>query len=208
MEKRISPGGQPIHTGWMQDGMWVAITLDNLAQALILRGEGDSVARYIYSTLNHGTPLTTWCEERGQEPGSNTCAGDRQHLFTPIAVVRILRDSYVLEEGQGLHLARAWARSWLATGRLVGGENLPTHYGPVSYRLQYDQVAKRLSGSITCPDRAGLQWIELHLRLPEGVQAAELAKGTAGCLDAAKETIRYENPKGEIPIDVRVLLAK
>ena len=94
-ESRMSPGGLPIHTGWMKDGMWVAITLDNLAEVLLMRNEGDAAARYLYAVLNHGTPLFSWCEERGQEPGAKECSGDRQHLWTPVAVGRFLRDAMV-----------------------------------------------------------------------------------------------------------------
>ena len=83
IESNISKGGQPIHTGWMADGAWVAITLDNIAEMHLARGNGDPVAKYLYSTLNHGTPLYTWCEERGQEPGTPKISGDRQHLWTP-----------------------------------------------------------------------------------------------------------------------------
>ena len=105
IEANISQGGQPIHTGWMADGAWVAITLDNVAEVHLARGNGDAAAKYLYSTLNHGTPLYTWCEERGQEPGTAKCSGDRQHLWTPVAVVRALRDMLVLESGDGLNLA-------------------------------------------------------------------------------------------------------
>ena len=88
IESNLSPGGLPIHTGWLADGMWVAITLDNLAEAHLVRHNGDAAARYLYATLNHATPLVTWCEERGPEPGASKCTGDRQHLWTPVAVVR------------------------------------------------------------------------------------------------------------------------
>ena len=120
MESRISPGGMPIHTGWLADGMWVAITLDNLAEVHLTRGNGDAAAKYFYATLNHGTPLYTWCEERGQEPGSTNCTGDRQHLWTPLAVVRCLRDMLVMESGDGLNLALGTPRHWLASGKPVG----------------------------------------------------------------------------------------
>ncbi|MCY2928488.1 MAG: hypothetical protein NTV86_03165 [Planctomycetota bacterium] len=58
-EARMSPGGIPVHTGWMKDGMWVGITLDNLAEVLLLRADGDAAARYLYATLNHGTPAAS-----------------------------------------------------------------------------------------------------------------------------------------------------
>jgi len=98
IESNMSRGGIPIHTGWMADGMWVAITLDNVAETHLARGNGDAAVRYLYATLNHGTPLYTWCEERGQEPGAKRCSGDRQHLWTPVAVVRAIRDMLVMED--------------------------------------------------------------------------------------------------------------
>ena len=67
IEQNMSPGGLPVHTGWMKDGMWVAISLDNVAEAHLVRNEGDTAIKLLYATLNHGTPLYTWCEERGEE---------------------------------------------------------------------------------------------------------------------------------------------
>ncbi len=101
IESNMSPGGIPMHTGWLANGMWVAITLDNVAEAHLPRGNGDAAAQYLYATLNHGTPLYTWCEERGPEPGSSNCTGDRQHLWTPVAVVRAIRDMLVMEKATG-----------------------------------------------------------------------------------------------------------
>ena len=86
LESWISPGGLPVNTGWLKDGLWVAIALDNLAEVQLYRNEGDDAVKYLYATLNHATPLYSWCEERGQEPVSTTCTGDLQHLWTPLAV--------------------------------------------------------------------------------------------------------------------------
>ena len=141
IEANVSQGGQPIHTGWMADGAWVAITLDNVAEVHLARGNGDAAAQYLYSTLNHGTPLYTWCEERGQEPDTPKCSGDRQHLWTPVAVVRALRDMMVMEKGDGLHLALGTPREWLGSGQPVGMAGACTYFGAVSYQMQYDASA-------------------------------------------------------------------
>lgn len=166
MESKMSPGGIPMHTGWMEDGMWVAITLDNLAETLLLRGEGDAVARYLYATLNHATPLYSWCEERGPEPGAAKAIGDRQHLWTPIAVVRLVRDSLVFEDGDTLHLARGADRSWLARGPL-GGDGFATHFGPVNYRLTLEET-NRVSGTVTLDPTRLPARLCVHVRLPAG----------------------------------------
>lgn len=166
IEQSISPGGQPVHTGWMEDGAWVAITLDNVAEAHLALGNGDIAIAYLYSTLNHGTPLYTWCEERGQEPQTKKTSGDRQHLWTPLAVVRFLRDSMVMEQSDRLHLGLATARSWLRQGATVGVREAPTHFGNISYQIQSDVDKGVIRAEITPPAREHPKEIVLHLRHP------------------------------------------
>src|SRR5260370_17321984 len=113
IEHSISAGGQPVHTGWMEDGAWVGISLDNVAETHLLLGNGDAAIGYLYSSLNHATPLYTWCEERGLEPGTKKTSGDRQHLWTPVAVLRFLRDPMGMEQKVPLHLRHDTARAWL-----------------------------------------------------------------------------------------------
>jgi hypothetical protein len=171
IESNLSPGGIPVNTGWMKNGMWVAITLDNVAQAHLVRGNGDAAAEYLYATLNHGTPLYTWCEERGQEPGAKECTGDRQHLWTPVAVVLFIRNAFVMEENDGLNLALGTARSWLACGEPVGVENAPTHFGEISYRLQYDAHASKVTGYVKFTEQKnGPAWTKLYIRLPRNMK--------------------------------------
>ena len=97
------------HAGWLKDGLWVAVALDNLAEARLFRDEADAANNYLYGTLNHATPLYSWCEERGQDAGSEECAGDFQHLWTPLAVGSFIRDTLVMEDGDTLHIGRGIA---------------------------------------------------------------------------------------------------
>jgi len=207
---RMSPGGIPVHTGWMKDGMWVAITLDNLAEVLLLRGEGDAAARYLYATLNHGTPLYTWCEERGQEPGAKKCSGDRQHLWTPVAVVRFIRDALVMEDGGALHLARGTARQWLASGKPVGARGMATHFGRLSYELRYDAKARRVTGAVelsgragTCPREAGCRVI-LHVRLPGGLRAKSVSAPAGAKVNAEGSAVEWRSTGKPVRLEVAV----
>ncbi len=204
MNRKLSPGGLQVHTGWMADGMWVAISLDNVAEVELQRGNGDEVVRLLYAALNHGTPLLTWCEERGQEPGTNKCSGDRQHLWTPAAVVRIVRDCLVMEQGDGLHLARGTARQWLASGEELGVRQAPTHFGPVSYALRYDAAGHRVVGSVTFPSRSTPAWVELHLRLPQGLTARSVDAESGAALTPATATLRWSRPSGTAQFQVAV----
>ncbi|MHB0858035.1 MAG: hypothetical protein ACYC5M_10765 [Anaerolineae bacterium] len=204
MEARMSPGGQPVHTGWMEDGMWVAITLDCLAEAHLARDEGDAAAEYLYSTLNHGTPLVTWCEERGQAAGTEKTSGDRQHLWTPLAVVRCLRDMLVMEDADGLHLARGVARGWLASGEPVGIVDAPTHFGKVSYTLRYDAQAGQVTGSIQATPGEALRHVTLHVRLPGGLRLTSVEGDGNPQMLPDGAGLRWMAPVGEMAFAARV----
>ncbi len=202
MESRLSPGGIPIHTGWMEDGMWVAITLDNLAENLLYRGDGDAAARYLYATLNHGTPLYSWCEERGPEPGAAKTTGDRQHLWTPIAVVRMIRDCLVFEDGATLHLARGADRSWLARGPL-GGTAFCSHFGPVDYSLTYDSAHSQVTGRVSLEADRLPSSLQIHVRLPGGLKLASVSVPQAKIL-ADGETIEWTQPVAHLDFTATV----
>jgi hypothetical protein len=204
IEAHMSPGGHPIHTGWMADGCWVAISLDNLAEVHLVRGNGDAVAEYLYATLNHGTPLYTWCEERGIEPGTTQCSGDRQHLWTPVAVVRALRDSLVMEDGDGLHLALGAARAWLASGQPLGIANAATHFGTVSYQIQYDAVRGVLTGEVSFPAEGGPAWAILHVRLPGGRRVVAVDPAERATVLPGGEGLRWEQPHGKLTIEATI----
>ena len=192
IERTISAGGQPVHTGWMADGAWVGITLDNVAEAHLALGNGDDAVRYLYSSLNHGTPLYTWCEERGLEPNDKKTSGDRQHLWTPVAVLRLLRDSLVMEQGDCLHLARGTARSWLRPGKSVGVQKAPTHFGEVSYRIEPDARSQVIRAWVEPPARQTPREIVLHVRHPERakMRAVTVNGRQSSGFDAEKETVR------------------
>jgi hypothetical protein len=195
IEANISKGGQPIHTGWMADGAWVAITLDNVAEAHLARGKGEAALQYLYSTLNHGTPLYTWCEERGVESGTTKCSGDRQHLWTPVAVVRVIRDMLVLESGNGLNLALGTDPNWLGSGKPVGIEGACTHFGKVSYLMHYDSIGSIVTGEITFDKNTAAGWAVLHIRLPEGLKMISVDPASRATL-LPEGSLRWDNPRG------------
>jgi len=195
MESKISPGGLPIHLGWMEDGLWVAIALDNLAETHLLRGDGDASARYLYAALNHGTPLYSWCEERGPEPGTLRTMGDRQHIWTPVSVARLLRDSLVFEEGDTLCLARGADRSWLARGPL-GGSGLGSHFGPVSYTFAMAD-ADHVNGEILLTEGRQPGRLQAHLRLPNGRKITAVDDPQARMLPDG-ETLEWTKPAASL----------
>lgn len=195
IERHISPGGQPVHTGWMEDGAWAAITLDNVAEIHLVLGNGDVAIAYLYSTLNHGTPLYTWCEERGLEPQTKKTSGDRQHLWTPVAVVRFLRDSLAMEQSGNLHLGLGTARSWLRQGGIVGVRDAATHFGKLSYQIRSDVDNGAIRAEIAPPTREKPKQIVLHLRHPQSrkMQEVKVNGVLTPDFDADRELVRLSS---------------
>jgi hypothetical protein len=198
IEMNISKGGQPVHTGWMPDGAWVAITLDNIAEVNLLRGNGDAAIRYLYSSLNHGTPLYTWCEERGLEAGTAKCSGDRQHLWTPVAVVRLIRDILVMENEKGLDLASGISREWLASGEPVGIDSARTRFGKVSYQMNYDSGKSVVTGEIKLPEPSSAEWVVLHIRLAHGLKIKSVSHGSGATVLPDGSGLHWKKPYGTI----------
>ena len=166
LEKQKSEGGIPIDLGWLKGGLWVAMALDNLAYAHIAREEYDEAADYLYPTLNHGTPLFTWCEERLPEPNSTTVLGDVQHTWTPYIVTKFIRDSLLFEKNNELHVASVTNREWLHNGLSLGLENAHTHFGIVNFKIyrhgDSELVVDFLLKPTILPEK-----IVIHIRIPE-----------------------------------------
>jgi hypothetical protein len=194
-EERMSPGGIPVHTGWMSDGMWVAITLNDFAEAHLARDEEDIANAFLYATLNHSTPLFTWCEERGQDPDAKETSGDLQHLWTPLAVVRCTRDILIMEDGNTLHLLRGIARGWLASGEYVGIENASSHFGNISFKIRLDKNKSQLTGEIHFPNKNQIIETILHCPLPGNMKVVH-ASGAYVLPDGSG--IKFEKCKGDI----------
>ncbi len=204
IERNMSPGGIPVHTGWMKDGMWVAIAVDNVAEAHLAREEGDAAIKLLYAALNHGTPLYTWCEERGQEAGTTITSGDRQHLWTPVAVVRFLRDALVMEDGDHLHLARGIERSWLASGKEVGIENAATHFGTLTYHFSLDAAKTKLTGVIEFPGGKEAYDATLHCRLAEGLRVLSVNQESQAVVAGAGTLLQWSHPQGTVRFEAQV----
>jgi hypothetical protein len=204
VESNISQGGLALGLGWMGNGVWMAMSLDNVAETHLARGNGDAAVKYLYAVLNHGTPFYTWCEERGQEPGSADYSGDYQHEWTPTAVVRLLRDIMVMESGDGLNLALGTERHWLASGKLVGIAAAPTHFGPVSYQMQYDAVKSQVSGEAVFAADATAAWSVLHIRLPGGLKVKSVNAESKATVLPNGSGIRWTAPRGTLKFQATV----
>jgi hypothetical protein len=204
LESQMSPGGLPVSMGAMPDGIWVGVTVNDLGEAYIARGDGDAAVDLAYAALNHGTPMYTWCEERTTEPGSQKCVGDRQHLYTPAAMVSLIRKLMVMEDGDGLQLARGTSRQWLASGKQVGIADAPTYFGRVSYQMQYDAANGRLSAKVDFPEGSSLAWAILHVRLPSSLRVISLSPESGATILPSGRGIEWRAPRGTLRVEATI----
>jgi hypothetical protein len=147
--------------------------------------------------------LFTWCEERGLEPGAEKTSGDKQHLYTPVAVVRFLRDALVMEQPDGLHLGLAAARSWLRQGGTVGVREAPTHFGNVTYEIRSDVERGIIRPTIVPPLRDQPSAIVLHLRHPhhKPMQRVTLNGAPVYDFEAKDELVRFAQPRETLQVE-------
>jgi len=134
--KSISEGGLPVGTGWMPEGIWVAMALDNFSSVYLRMGNRDLASSFLYPVLNHASPLVTWCEERGKEKGSAEKSGDLQHLWTPLSVVAYMLDAMLYEDDEAIHICAGIPRHWLAEGKSISVSDLCTRCGKTSFTVE------------------------------------------------------------------------
>jgi len=78
------------------------------------------------------------------------------------------RTMLVQERGNELWLAPFVTNSWLKDGMTVAVRNAPTHFGPVSYRVQSSAAAGAIEAVIEPPRDNQPSRLVLRLRHPEG----------------------------------------
>jgi len=119
-------------------------------------------------------------------------------------VVLAIRNSLVMEDGDGLHLARGTARQWLASGKPVGIEKAPTHFGCVSYQMQYDAAKSRVVGEATFAAGREPAWAELHVRLPGKLRVKSVDAQSGATVLPGAEGVRWNKPCGTVRFEATV----
>ena len=122
-------------TGWLRDGLWVAMALDNFSVAYLRMGKEKEAREYLYPAMNHASPLVSWCEERGSEAGSTKRTGDPHHLWTPLSIGTYMVDAFFMDEGEGHTMFAGMLPEWLDEGK-VGVKRLRTSLGKTDLSLE------------------------------------------------------------------------
>lgn len=104
-------------------------------------------------------------------------------------------------EPRGLELAFATPRAWLAPGKRIAVQRLPTGFGPLSYSVESSGRTVRVS--IDVPRRAPLNSLRLRLRLPSGDRVVDMT--VDGRRTAPSATVGLPTRPGHLEVVAQVV---
>ena len=77
----------------------------------------------------------------------------------------------------------------------MGIADAPTHFGRVSYQLQYDAAKAQVTGRVEFPADATAAWAELLVRLPGGLRLTVVNPESGAAPLPAGQGLRWEKPR-------------
>ena len=129
--------------------------------------------------------------------------GPPDKIFEEAAFLERFRNLLVMEDGQGLWLARATPRAWLEQGRRSVVKNAPTHFGTVDYEIVSDVDNGKIAATVKMPSRNAAKEVLLRLRHPKAAPIKSVAVNGRPWtdFDAAKEVVRLHGVQGTVQVE-------
>jgi hypothetical protein len=164
------------------------------ATAYLLRDDPKAVIRDFYSMMASAFSHTVF------EPLEHRWG--HQEYFGPPSTdgswFNIYRHMLINELGEGtLILAEATPRSWLENGSTIKVQRAPTRYGSLSFVIQSEAAAGRITADILMPERSYPKLLLVRLRHPQKKPLRSVTVNGQNWtgFDPAKEWIRVQNPE-------------
>ena len=131
-------------------------------------------------------------------------AGDMPHAEACSNYIILLRNLFVHEEGETLHLAPATPRRWMAQDQPFGCEAAPTYFGKVTLEIRPDRDRETIHARVSLdPDRKPAK-VLLHLRTPEGRGLRSVELNGKPCATFAGDTIILPDPPAQIELTAKI----
>ncbi|HSP72985.1 MAG TPA: hypothetical protein VLN26_11485, partial [Gaiellaceae bacterium] len=148
----------------------------NVSRFLADNGEADQLVLSLYGQLAAGMTPGTFVAGEGASVAPLHGLAYRAMYLPPNstsngAFLETLRLMLVHETASGLELGFSTPRAWLAPGKRIAVEELPTSFGPLSYSLTAG--ASSVAVSLDVPPRA--RTLRLRLRLPHATRTLDLS---------------------------------
>jgi hypothetical protein len=157
----------------------------NIARFLGAEDASDQLVLSLYGDLAAGMTPNTFVSGEGASVAPLDGLRDRAMYLPPNSVsndafLETLRQMLVQEVGDGLRVAPATPRAWLAPGKRIVVQDLPTSFGPLSYELEGRRGSVHVV--LDVPSRRPPRTLVLRLRLPHGTRTVDLS-GRRGRVD-------------------------
>ncbi len=175
----------------------------NVSRFLALEDEPDQLVLSLYGQLAAGMTENTFVAGEGATVAPLPGTRYRAMYLPPnsasnAAFLETLRLLLVHDGANGLELAYATPRAWLAPGKRIAVAGLPTRYGPVSFTLT--AAARSVRVVLDVPARAAPRALRLRLRLPAGRRIRSVSP--ARPFDARTSTIDLSGARGRVELEV------
>jgi hypothetical protein len=185
----------------------------NVARFLADNDEPDQLELSLYGSLGAAMAPGTFVSGEGATVAPQGGRSQRSMYLPPngasnAAFLETLRVMLVNEtttangSPEGLELAFATPRSWLAPGRRIVVRNAPTSFGLLSYMLEAGP--RSVVATIDVPERPVPRRLALRLRLPRGARMTTvLVDGSPhGRVDRAAQTVDLSGLRGAVTVEV------
>ncbi len=179
--------------GW---GMANEPVYNQQGTAYLLRDDPKAAIRTFYSYMASAFSHSVFepVEHRwthGQYFGPPSTDGAWCELFRNMLVREV--------DDQTLLLAQATPRKWLEDGLKIEVKQAPTYFGPVSFRIESQAAAGRVTGAIRFEGQNRPRTLLMRFRHPEQkpIRSVTIDGQDWKDFDAAKEWVRIENPARE-----------
>jgi len=188
----------------------------DLAEFLADNDEPERMVLGLYGLLAHAVTRGTYVSGEGSTVAPVSGQYYRQmcrppNSVTTAAILNYLRLMLVHETADdgrpdGLELAYATPRGWLAPGKRIAVADAPTDFGPVSYTLEAAAGEDFVRASVTVPPRLNPRdRLSLRVRLPAGavVTAVTVNGRPHDKFDPASATIDLTGQTGRLELTIR-----
>lgn len=186
------------------------------ARALANAGEPDRLNVMFYGKLAHMTTRNTFVSGEGSDIDACPWQYYRQTWWSPMSTstsvfLNALRQQ-LLHENVDDHgavtavtLAPATPRGWLADGKTISVDRLPSRVGPVSYTLRSALADGVVRGDVVLPANHADARITLRLATPgdRHITGVRIDGRPASAFDAATGTIDLSGSSGRLHLEVR-----
>ena len=135
----------------------------------------------------------------------HTTGGPPDKIYEESCFLERFRQMLVMEDAGQLWLARATPRAWLEQGKYIAVRNAPSHFGPVSYRIQSDAAKGMIRATVDLPTRLASTDVLLRLRHPIAarLESVEVNGQAWTKFDAPREVIRLAGLTGRAEVTAR-----